>query len=170
MMIKKKLLIILLVIFSLIVLLFIIRLVSPKEIDDVTPGIPCETGYLEKSDILWIIPDFNNMSISENQSWCKQILSMNKTLGMHGVTHMYDEFATERDNEYLYRGINMFEHCFGFRPEMFKPPQLNISYNNKKLIEDNRLKLKMNFNQLIHKVYHCNDAPETVKNKVIDWV
>jgi predicted deacetylase len=169
-MIKKKLLIILLVIVSLIFLLFIIRLISPKEIDDVTPGIFCETKYLEKSDILWVIPDFDNTAISENASWCKHILSLNKTLGMHGIMHAYDEFLVDRNNEYLYRGIKIFEDCFGFRPEMFKPPQLKISDSNTKLIEGNNLKLKMNFNQLVHKVYHCNDEPEFVKNKVIDWV
>ncbi|MEK6829439.1 MAG: DUF2334 domain-containing protein [Nanoarchaeota archaeon] len=169
-MIKKKLLIVLLVILSLILLLFIIRLVSPKEIDDVTPGMPCKAEYLEKSDILWVIPNFDNISISENASWCEQILNLNKTIGMHGVTHEYDEFEVDRDNEYLYGGIKIFEHCFGFRPERFKSPQLKISDSNTKLIKGNNLELKMNFNQIIHKVYHCNDDPEIIKNKIIDWV
>ncbi len=166
-MIKKRVFIILLVIFSIILIIFFIRLINPTEIDDVSPEIPCEQNLIDKSDVLWIIPNFDNVSIAENMSWCEQILSLNKTIGMHGVMHKYDEFKTDRTNEYVLGGINIFEKCFGFKPTRFKPPQLIISGNNEKLIKNNNMELMTNLNQITHKVYHCNDS-DIIKNWVID--
>ena len=157
---KTTFIIIILIIILLIFDLFLIRLISPQE-------IPCQKEYVEKSGILWIIPKFNNKSISENKTWCNYILSLNKTLGLHGVTHEFKEFNTNKNSEYLQEGINIFEECFGFKPEIFKPPQLKISKENKKLIEDNNIKLKGRFNQIIHKVYHCNDTGR-LPNWVVD--
>jgi predicted deacetylase len=161
--ISKVLIIFLIIIF----LIFSIRLLSPKEIDDVSPEIQCSEEYLEKSDILWVIPKFNNKSISENKEWCEYILNLNKTLGLHGVYHNLDEFKINRNQEYLKEGIDAFEACFEFKPEMFKSPNLIISNVNKELIKRNNIKLKGNFNQLIHKVYHCNNTG-TFKNWIID--
>lgn len=155
---KKIILILLLILPLLILTLFLIRLISPREIDDISPEIPCQKEYLEKNSILWIIPEFNNKPISENKTWCNYILSLNKTLGLHGVTHEFEEFGKTKDQEYLQESIEIFEQCFGFKPIMFKPPQLKISKENKKLIGGNNMKLKNKFNQLIHKVYHCNDT------------
>lgn len=152
------LLIILAVIALLILGLFLVRLFSHSELDDVSPGIPCSQELLEKAELLWIIPNFENKSISENKEWCGRILSLNKTLGLHGVYHTFEEFKEDRNEEYLSKGIDEFEECFGFKPELFKPPQLAISANNKKLIKNNNLKLKMELNQLMHKVYHCSDT------------
>lgn len=158
------------IIASLIILflsLFLIRAITPREIDDVSPEIPCSEKYIKKSNILWIIPNFNNKSILKNKKWCDYILSLNKTLGLHGVTHEFKEFDIKRDQKYLQKGIDIFEKCFGFKPEMFKPPQLAISKQNKKLIKENNMKLKLNFNQIIHKVYHCNNTGR-FSNKIID--
>lgn len=146
------------ILFLLIINLFFIRLVSPKEIDDISPEISCEENYIQKSEILWIIPFYNNKSISEDKKWCESILSLNKTLGLHGVYHTYEEFEIDRNSEYLQKGINSFENCFGFRPKLFKPPQLKISNNNKQLIQNNNMTLKAKFNQIISKVYHCNNT------------
>jgi predicted deacetylase len=166
---NKIILIMLLILLSLIFTLFFIRLIFPKEIDDVSPEIFCEKEYLEKSDILWVIPKFNNKLISENSEWCNYILGLNKTLGFHGVYHKFEEFGTNRSKEYLEEGIKIFEDCFGFKPEMFKPPQLEINKENKKLINENNLKLKGKINQLFHKVYHCSDTGR-FKNLVIDFI
>ena len=160
---------IILVICFLIFVWFLIRLISPREIDDVSPEILCEQEYLEKSNVLWVIPKFNNKSISEDKDWCNYILSLNKTLGLHGIYHEFEEFKINRDEKYLKEGIKIFEDCFSFKPEMFKPPQLEISEENKKLIKKNSMKLKLNFNQLTHKVYHCGDTGK-FKNWVIDLI
>ena len=167
---NKKTSLIIIIIISLIFLLFLVRLNSPREIDDVSPEIPCEQKYLEKSNTLWIIPKFNNNPISENKEWCNQILNFNKTLGLHGVIHKFEEFQTNRPplgvpqtaeyrgKKYLQEGIEIFKQCFGFKPEMLKPPQLKISRENKKLVEENELEFKGRLNQVLHKVYHCNDS------------
>jgi predicted deacetylase len=162
---KKKILILLVLLIVLI--LFFIRLINPREIDDVTPGISCDEKYLKKSDVLWVIPNFNNTKISENASWCNEILNLNKTIEMHGVTHTFNEFKEDRTPEYLENGVEIFQDCFGFPPTSFKPPHLKISEYNKQLIKNNGLQLKTRLNQVLHKVYHCNDAGE-LSNKLID--
>lgn len=162
---QKK--IIIQIVIILLMVFLTIRILSQKEIDDVSPEIPCSEKYLEKSDILWIIPKYNNKPISENKTWCNYILSLNKTLGLHGVTHKLEEFETNRNQEYLEEGVDIFEQCFSFKPEIFKPPQLKISIENKELIKENNMRLKARLNQLTHKVYHCNDAGK-IKNWIVD--
>ena len=165
---KKGVKISLIVLFLLILILFLIRLISPREIDDVSPEIPCEKEYIEKSEVLWVIPMQNNKSISENQNWCREILSLNRTLGLHGIRHTYWEFKLNNiSQEELNLGIQEFEKCFGYKPEIFKPPYLRINKENRALIKENNLKLKSKFNQDIHKVYHCNNSG-ALDNKIID--
>ncbi|PJE81730.1 hypothetical protein COU58_00925 [Candidatus Pacearchaeota archaeon CG10_big_fil_rev_8_21_14_0_10_32_42] len=162
----KKGLIILWVVLSLILILFSLRLTGRVELDDVTPEIPCENELIEKSDVLWIIPNFENKSIAENKTWCQKILSLNKTLGMHGIEHNYMEFSKEITTEELQRGREIFKECFEDYPLMFKPPQLAISSESKKVVKESGMKLMRGGNQLIHKVYHCNDS-DIIKNSFI---
>lgn len=143
-----------------VLLLFLIRAFSIRELDDVSPDINCNKELLEKSDVLWVIPNFNDKPISENKEWCREILSLNKTIGMHGVNHTFREFGTDRDRGYLDTGIKIFEECFGYKPAMFKPPQIRITKENKKLIKKNNMYLKLITNQLLHKVYHCGEYGE----------
>jgi len=102
----KKVLVILFVFAILLILVFSIRILSPKEIDDITPDFFCAEELLDNSDILFVIPIFNNKSISENPEWCEYILSLNKTLGLHGVYHEYREFEIDRNQTYLQRSIS----------------------------------------------------------------
>jgi hypothetical protein len=162
----RYLVIILLVILLPIFFLFFLRLFSEVQIDDVSPEIQCEENLLKKSDNLFIIPKFNGKSIADNPEWCEYILSLNKTLSLHGLTHEYREFETDRDEAYLRESIDIFYTCFGFYPKEFKPPQLAISSNNKKLVKS-KLRLLGEFNQITHKVYHCNDS--TGRNWIADW-
>ena len=74
------------VMFSIILIfliIFIIRLVSPSQMDDVNPQRFCEEKYLEKSDILFVIPLLYNESIADNETWCNYIKEWNKQIGMH---------------------------------------------------------------------------------------
>lgn len=146
-----------------------VRLISHSEIDDVSPGMPCDEEYLKKSDILWIIPIFDNQSISDNKEWCKQILSLNKTLGLHGVYHTYKEFKEPRDSSYLQEGISAFESCFNQTPTLFKPPQLAWTGENKPILKQFNFSLKSQINQITHKVYHCNDSGQ-FSNKLMDSI
>ena len=170
-MISKRLSFILIAILAipiiLVLFLFLIRLFSEVQIDDVSPEIPCSMELLKKADNLMIIPRFNGKSIAENKTWCTFILSLNKTLSLHGLNHEYQEFRTDRNESYLQEARDIFYECFGFYPQEFKPPQLAISNNNKNLIKS-KMKLLGEFNQITHKVYHCNDS--TKKNWIADLV
>lgn len=165
--VKKIILRTLFIIISFIIILYLIRMISPSEIDDVTPGIPCPEIEQYNPKVLYVIPNYNNNPLSENQEWCNYILSLNKKLALHGVTHEYKEFLYESiSQEKIHDGISEFEACFGFIPENFKPPQLEISKENKQLIKQNKMKFKGYFNQITHKVYHCSDDKK-VPNKLI---
>jgi len=158
---------ILIILFFLILFLFFIRLINPREIDDVSPGIQCEEKYLLKSDVLWVIPKFQNKRINQNQTWCEYILSLNKTIGLHGITHEYEEFSKEKTQKELLEAIEIFENCFKFTPTLFKAPHLKITRENKKLIKENNLKLRGKINQVLNKVYHCNNKGG-ISNNFID--
>ncbi len=157
--IKKIFLQILLILLIALLGLFLIRLLSEKQLDDVTPQISCSQKLLEKADVYYIIPIFNNKSIADNPEWCEKIKKSNKKLAMHGVYHTYEEFNTDRKQEYLNKGIEEFQKCFNQTPTIFKPPQIAISKNNKKLIKKN-MKLNFYLNELFHKSYHCEDTGE----------
>ena len=172
-MIKKSLKILgifVLVLFVSAISLWIVRFALPSEIDDVSPDIVCSTKMIEKSDVLWVVPKFNGRSIANNRDWCDYILSLDKTLGMHGVNHFYLEFEGNISQEYLSEGIEIFEDCFGFKPDRFKPPQLRISEENIRLVEENGMDVKVRFNQVTRKVYHCDDEPERFSNGVIGLI
>lgn len=155
------------VVFVLILIFWGMRFVFPSEVDDVSPEIVCPVGIVEKSDVLWVIPKFGGYSIADNPDWCRHILSLGKQIGMHGVYHNYSEFEENITQEYLEEGIKAFEKCFGFKPYRFKPPQLKISEENMRLVEENGMEVKMRFNQVTRKVYHCDDEPEVFSNELI---
>lgn len=164
---KKGVKMILIIFIVLLICLFLIRLINPSEIDDVSPGISCPEIEIYNPNILYVIPNYNNTPISEDNEWCTYILSLNKTLALHGITHTYREFLYQNiSQEDLNFGISEFEKCFSFVPESFKPPHLGISRVNKQLIKENNLKLKNSFNQITHKVYHCNNGG-IISNKLI---
>lgn len=152
---KKR--IYLLIIPAVILILFFIRLVSPKHLDDVSPEINCDEKLLEKADYLAVIPNFNNKSISENREWCEKIINLNKKLVLHGIYHTYKEFETQRDEVYMKIGVDSFEKCFNQTPTEFKPPQLAISKENKAWMK-NKYKIYALFSQITHKTYHCEDT------------
>jgi len=145
------------IIIVLIALIFL-RAKGLKEIDDVSPNIPCEDTYLNKADILWVVPEYNGTSIIDNPEWCQKIIAMNKTLGLHGITHDYYEFGENITTEQMDKAVADFQTCFNQNPTMFKPSQLKISKENLALIKEYNMTYKGSFNQVIHKVYHCNNT------------
>jgi hypothetical protein len=134
-----------------------IRFFSEKQLDDVTPGIQCSEDLMKKVDAYYIIPNFNTSKISENKSWCNYILSLNKSLRLHGNIHTFNEFAEDRDEEYAKEAMEIFKKCFNQGATRFKAPQLNITKKNKAIVKG-LMDYDGFFNQLFHKVYHCNDS------------
>lgn len=169
----KKRLKILIALFVLILLImlesnfFMIRAVNPSEIDDVHPSISCSKECMKKADILWVIPKFNNKKISDNKTWCQEILALDKDIGLHGYTHEYLEFANETKEDELKDAVKIFKDCFGFTPKMFKAPQLKLSKENAELIESYNMTIKGKLNSITHKVYHCNNTG-VFSNEVIE--
>ncbi len=153
---------------SLIILFFLIRLVLPRELDDLHPDIPCQESLIKKSDILWVIPLYNNNSVANNAAWCESLKMYNKALQLHGVYHTYQEFDTERDQGYLEEGIQAFTQCFNLTPTEFKAPNLAYSSANNKALQQAKLERKGKLNQIFHKVYHCNDTGR-FSNTFINW-
>jgi predicted deacetylase len=165
---KKSIKTVLIIIAISLICLFLIRLINPKEIDDVSPRINCPEIQEYNPSTLYVIPYYDNKPISNNTEWCNYILSLNKTLKLHGITHTYKEFLLSNiSQEELNYGISEFEKCFNKTPEMFKPPQLKISTKNKQLVKNNNLILKNKLSQTTHKVYHCNNSGK-IDNKIIN--
>jgi predicted deacetylase len=154
-------LIIFLILMLILTNLFFTRYVFPKQIDDVTPGRLCESNLLNSSQTLMIIPLYLNESIAKNKTWCRQILSLNKTLGMHGVTHEKNEFLIERNKNYLLSGMEEFKKCFGEYPKIFEAPELKLSNSNRELLEELNLTIIGRGFYITHRVYHCTDFNKT---------
>jgi predicted deacetylase len=161
-----------LIILILLVILFVIRNIAPRQVDDVNPGRFCEERLIDKSQTLMIIPLLNNISIADNKSWCDYILHLNKSLGIHGVYHNYDEFAVEVGDEYLSAGMEEFKRCFGFYPKIFEAPRLALNLKNKQILEDRDMAVRGYGFNIFHKVYHCTDFAKNSylvkQNQIID--
>ena len=142
------------VLFAMVLTLFFVRLILPSQLDDVSPGIFCEEKLMNLADVYYVIPKYENVSIDEE--WCNEISQRSKTLAIHGVYHTFEEFGVVRDSEYLNEGIEIFEECFGFSPEKFKPPQL--AWTNKNNWMKDYFEINLFWNQFFHKVYHCEDT------------
>jgi hypothetical protein len=144
------------VVVSLVVVLFFVRFILPSQIDDVNPLMNCSDEVLELADVYFVVPKFSGFVISENRSWCDEILDRDKKLALHGVYHIYEEFGVYRDEEYFSEGVEIFEECFGFAPTRFKPGQLAWTSENDWIKE--KMEVDLFWNQLFHKVYHCGDS------------
>ena len=107
---------------------------SPLIVDDVHPSYDCPS-LLAKADVLYVTPLLNRESISEKKEWCSYIVSLNKTLGLHGITHSYHEFEEDVTKEDLDVAIDIFESCFNETPTLFRPPYNAISDANRELVE-----------------------------------
>lgn len=148
--------------------LWFFRIFAEKQVDDISPFIDCSQEIIDKSETLMVIPLFEGKSIAENKSWCKNILSLNKTLGMHGVYHIYKEFKHPKDENYVKEGMEEFKKCFGFYPQVFEAPQLSLSYENEKILKSLELKIQGYPYTITHKVYHCSDTGK-YSNEFIDF-
>ncbi len=169
---KKVLSIFVKVLIILVFCLFIfilLRNINPRQVDDFSPQIYCEQEIIAKSDVLMVIPIFKNISIAENKSWCEQTLALNKTLGMHGVYHTFNEFYTSRDDNYINNGKEEFKKCFGFYPKLFEAPQVALSIENAKVLKSLNFTILGYKYNLFHKVYHCSDTGK-YSNRFIDRV
>ena len=134
--------------------LWLVRAVLPSQIDDVNPLMGCSVDELEMADVYFVVPVYDGVEI--DGEWCEGILGKGKEVALHGVYHSYEEFGVGRDREYLDYGVGVFEECFGFAPERFKPPQ--IAWDSENDWIRGVLDVELFWNQVFHKVYHCGDS------------
>ena len=162
---KSKLTKLALVAFGFIYVVMLINSRNPLIVDDVHPNNPCD-NLLEKADILYIIPHFENNSINDSKEWCANIRSLNKTTGLHGITHSYYEFNKNVSKEEISSAINAFEICFEEKPKSFRPPYNKMNKENEEKISDFNLTIyKKKF--VTHPYCHCN--PKSFM-KPLNWI
>jgi len=151
----------------LIVGLWFVRAVLPSQVDDVSPLMNCSDEVLDLGDVYFVVPKFGGVEI--DGEWCEKmkkrvssssselgVSSWEKRLAMHGVYHSYHEFGEFRDEAYFGEGVEIFEECFGFVPDRFKPGQLVLGEENDWIRDE--VEVDLILNQVFHKVYHCGDS------------
>lgn len=162
---KSKFAKLILVVISLIYVVMLISSRNPLIVDDVCPNNLCGS-LLEKADILYVIPHFENNSINNNEEWCAKMRSLNKTIGLHGIKHSYHEFDKKINEEELSLAINSFETCFKEKPKLFRPPYNRINKENEgKISNFNMTIYKKRF--IAHSYCHCN--PKSFM-KLLNWI
>jgi len=152
---RRVLLVIGVIIIAILAIIWLTRLFSPRQLDDLSPEISCSKELIEKSDVLYVIPRYGGWALSKE--FCQEILAYNKTIAMHGITHEYKEFLIPRNSSYIEQGIEIFLGCFNITARSFKPPQMAITGENEHIVR-RYMHLDLKLNQVLHKVYHCDDA------------
>ena len=138
---------------------------SPLITDDFHPEKSCD-AITRKSDVLYVMPFFNNKPLTDYPEWCVQILSLNKTLGLHGITHEYHEFLKPIQTKQLTEAIDIFEQCFGYKPTLFKPPYNKISPENEILVHEFNMTV-YDTTYILHPYCHCTPGPIM---KILNWI
>lgn len=139
------------------VTLMVHREMSPREIDDIHPRISCQDHLLDDSTWWWVIPYYNDEPLTAHPEWVERVKRSGRKLGLHGIRHTYAEFNVDVSREYIQKGIDEFERAFGYKPTEFKPPKMQVTPHNLKLLKDMGLNVHTSWQQLIHKVHHCED-------------
>lgn len=140
--------------------------VAPRETDDVHPDIPCTDHMLNDSTWLWVIPWYGDVPLTAHPAWVDALKRSGKKLGLHGVRHTYREFATDVSRAYVQKGIDEFEKAFGYRPTAFKPPKMQITPRNRQLLAELGLTVRTDWQQMIHRIYHCPDHGRTDRGRL----
>lgn len=165
--------------FALIILivLLIIRFFNKSHYDDLHPELPFNKEYLDKSDILFIIPNYNNIPITNYPEYIEKLKSYaqknNKQIGLHGYIHKPEGFFTKAEygyelpESYIKDNIDLFRKAFNFEPKLFKAPCYNLHPKNREIL----LKLGLQISDIntlfLNKLFHNdNNIILTIFNKL----
>lgn len=163
-------------------ILYIIRKIQPKHYDDIHPLIELEMEYLDKSDILFVIPKFKNKKITDNIKWCNWLKNYseknNKILALHGINHNIIngftgegcEFKYKKNKKDIIEAIELFNNAFGYKPKYFKAPCYILSKENEKLLKELGLIIIGPETLIFNKVYHSEhkEGP-SIFTKLLDF-
>ena len=155
-------------IITLLFIIYIIRKFNKVHYDDLTPLIETNYIYLDKSNIIFIIPKYNNIPLTNYPDFIDKIKKYskinNKELAMHGVTHSPEgfistaEFGYPLTFEYIKEGIDIFESAFGYKPKKFKAPCYNLHPKNKEILEKLNIEIIDVDSLLLNKLYHNDNT------------
>uniref|UniRef100_A0A6C0KQ03 NodB homology domain-containing protein n=1 Tax=viral metagenome TaxID=1070528 RepID=A0A6C0KQ03_9ZZZZ len=143
-----------------IIIFFLVRRFRLINYDDVHQNIVQNEEYIKKSDILFVIPDYENVKITDDKIFVNKLKTSGKILGMHGVTHepssytQKAEFGLPVSEKKITEGMKIFENAFGYKPKFFKAPCYNLLPENKVKIEKLGMTVigpeTLMFNRLLH--------------------
>jgi predicted deacetylase len=156
------------ILFGFVVLLFVAVLSvsrSPLIVDDVHDSYECPS-LLAKADVLYVTPILHGHSIADKVEWCSYILSLNATLGLHGIVHSYHEFDENVTQQELDLALDAFSSCFNQTPTLFRPPYNVISNGNRALIEQNGMNV---YDSPYHVHPYCHCEPQGYM-KLLNWL
>lgn len=148
-------------VFVLCIIIFIlIRRFRLINYDDVHQNIKQNEQFMKKSDILFVIPKFDNVKLTDDKNFVEKIKNSGKILGMHGVTHTPSsytekaEFGFPVSEDKIKEGMKIFENAFGYKPKYFKAPCYNLLPENQVKIENLGMEIvgpeTLMFNRLFH--------------------
>lgn len=143
-----------------IIIFILIRKFRQINYDDVHQNIKQNDEYIKKSDILFVIPKYDGVKLTDDKDFINKIKDTGKILGMHGVTHMpasyteKAEFGFPISEEKIMDGVKIFEEAFGYKPKIFKAPCYNLLPENHAKIEKLGMTVAgpetLMFNRLLH--------------------
>ena len=160
----------------------VIRTLSGLHLDDLHPsGCPQYVNFRRHAHakFLWIIPVVGGMPISDNTTWCAEMLRLEReegfVLGMHGVRHewWWDEAGEGQGakaefeglelpvaRERIEQGLAVWADAFnGSVPSHFSFPG---QWGEIDLVRELRsrygMRVRTLFDGLIGRVYHCDDT------------
>lgn len=157
---------------------YVARAHGPQHLDDVTPTqIPCgrlqtlRTQRKNRPRFLWIIPNYENVSITVNRSFCDEMMRLQNeegfTLGMKGVDNglsadgrqEFQDIADADARAKVARGVEIWRAAFnGSKPLHFSfPGEWATEYTVELLrAPPYRMQVRSLVDGLLNKIYHCD--------------
>jgi len=165
--------------FFLCILIFLLaRQFRSVNYDDVHQNIEQNYDYINKSDILFVIPKYQGVKLTDDLNFINKIRQTGKILGMHGVTHEPTsyfnkaEFGYNVSEDNIEEGMKIFENAFGYKPKLFKAPCYNLLPENQTIIEKHGMKVvgpkTLIFNRLLHP--NSDNIFMTIANAINNYI
>ena len=163
------------------IILFLLRKINDVHYDDLHPLLhkDINMNYLNQSKFIFVIPNYQNVPITNYPKWCKDLKNYckkhNKILCLHGITHTMKnaysgdcEFIHNINQKNLIKNINIFKKAFGFYPKCFKAPCYSLNKKNEELVKKYNMKIFYPHTIIFNKLFH-NDVNQFINiNKFIN--
>ena len=147
---------------------YVARALGPQHLDDVTPTCgwlqTFRTEHHGASRFLWIIPNYENVSITANRPFCDEMMRLRDeegfTLGMKGVEggHEFQDIADADARAKVARGVEIWRAAFNATPLHFSfPGEWATEYTVELLrAPPYRMQVRSLVDGLLNKIYQCD--------------